>query len=167
MKRKALRTLLIIACVMVLCVTLLACACDPTISTFFESEDFEDVISVELINYDNPKQKRLRFWAYDHSADLKPFDCAQMSCIEVLDESGETDFFDELCKMRVRYDYYVYDSPKGICIRLNYSNGDFIIVQQEYVGRFYSDGSVAEFIGYIDGKDPLKSLVNNYFQSQI
>lgn len=133
------------------------------------------MISIKLINYDNPEQKHFSFWVTDHASDLKPFDNAKMSCLEILDDNRITDFVDDLCECDVLYKYYAYDPPNGKCIKLNYSNGDFLIVWSNYktgsfsgyIGKFSIDGEIAEFIGCFESLTSYEDLVNNYFQTQI
>ena len=42
---------------------------------------------------------------------------------------------------KVLYKYYAYNSPKDICIRLNYEKGNFLIVWANYAENSY--------VGYI------------------
>ena len=147
-----------------ICFTLTAC--DPG-SYQFEREELDDVVSVELINYDNPKQKEFSSWVPDHSADLKPFDNSKVTVLETLADDKTADFLDELCEIPFLYLYYSYDSPKGICIKLSRSNGDYIIIWSDYVGEFSSDGEVKWFCGCFSGLSVYKDFVNGYFETQI
>ena len=172
MNIKKLNVLTVIVFLLIFCLTL--SACDPG-NYRFTSEDLADVASIELINYDNPKQKHFSSWVPDHTSDLKPFDDTKMSRLEILEESRIADLVDDLCECDVLYKYFAYDSPNGNCIKLNYSNGDFLIVWSNYergnfsgyIGKFSQDGEVVEFIGCFESLDSYKDLVNNYFQTQI
>jgi hypothetical protein len=65
----------------------------------------------------------------------------------------------------------VYDSPKDICIRLNYSNGNFLIIWANYIedsyagyiGEYLSDGTVFSFWGSFSSLMDFEELVNQYF----
>ncbi len=157
---------------LVLCLALVAC--DPARYSF-KKEDFDQVKSIELINYDNPDQKDFISWVPDHTADLKPFDKTKMSHLEVLDEDKITNFIDDLCISHVLEKYFDYDSPNGKCIKVNYKNGDFLIIWSNYqedsfggyIGNFSSNGEVSDFIGCFAGLVYYEQLVNNYFQTQI
>ena len=149
-------------------------ACDPS-HFYFEEEDLSDVVSIELINYDNPKQKEFSSWVPDHSSDLKPFDESKVTVLETLDESEIPDFTAKLCEPIILYWYFAYDSPNGICIKLTYSTGDFLIVWSDYqngwfggyIGKFTSEGEVKEFYGSFASLGSYTYLVNNYFETQI
>ena len=146
--------------------------CDPG-SYYFTHEYLSDIVSVELINYNNPKQKHFISWVPDHSSDLKSFDDSKLSVLETLDEDKISDFIDTLCECHILATYYAYDSPNEICLKLNYSNGDFIIANCQnqsyagYIGKFTFDGKVAKFIGFFSSRTSFITLVNDYFQTQI
>ena len=147
-------------------------ACDP--GTFrFDLEYLTDIVSVELIRYDNPEQKHFSFWVPDHSSDLKSYEQSKEIVSETLDENKISDFIDTICECDVLYKYYAFDTPNGICIKLTYSDGDFLIVNciensfVGYIGKFYSNGDVADFIGCFSDLKCFETLVNDYFQMKI
>ena len=146
--------------------------CDP--STYrFEQTDFSDVVSVELVNYDNSEQKHFFSWVPDHSSELKSFDDSQLSVLEALGEDSIPDFIDTLCECDILAEYYAYDSPNGVCIMLTFSDGDFLIINCKedsyagYIGLYSSDGNVKKFIGCFSYFNAFKVLVNNYFHIEI
>lgn len=157
-------------------VVILLCfsACDPG-SYHFTHEYLAEVTSIELINYDNPDQKSFLTWVPDQIDKLQPYDSTKESNIETLEESKIDDFIDSMCESEILATYFAYDSPNTKCIRLNLIGGDFIIVWSDYqhglyagyIGKFASDGSVAEFIGSFEDLAYYKNLVNNYFQTKI
>ncbi len=170
MKNKLGKAVAIVALAIALCLTL--SACDPAYYCF-TSEYLSDVTSIELINYDNPEQKEFMSWVPDHTSDLKSFDSSKMSCLETLDESKKTEFIDTLCEEEILGTYFAFDSPNGICIKLNYSNGDFLIIWSNYqenahsgyIGKYSPDGEVSDFIGCFENLNSYLKLVNKYFQS--
>lgn len=172
MKSKSVKKLTIYALLLVFCFIL--SACDPT-SYYFTGEDLADVISIELVDYDNPEQKSFGSWVFDRTSDLKPFDNSKMSQLEILAENKIFEFVDSLCECCILEEYFAFDSPNGICIKINYSNGDFMIIWSNYkysnfsgyIGRYSPDGEVTEFIGCFEGLGSYINLVNNYFQTQI
>lgn len=160
-----------LALLFVLIVSCLALTgCDPG-SFNFTPEYLAGVERVELIKYDNPAQKHFSSWVPDHTKDLKPFDGAKVSVIDTLDADKFPDFTDSLCKCRILHTYFAYDSPNGLCIKLSYSNGDFLIVSCNldtfagYIGKYSSDGQVSDFIGCFESYEYFGTLVRDYFPS--
>ena len=168
--KKAITTFL--ALLLVLCALCTFVACDPA-TFYFDHEYLSDIVSVELIRYDNPEQKHFISWVSDHTADLKPFDDSKLSVLETLEADKISDFLDTLIECPILFKYYAFDSPNGLCLKLTYSNGDFIIINcyeqsfAGYIGKFSFNGEVAEFIGCFVGYDCFETLVNDYFQTKI
>ena len=50
-------------------------ACDPNNSRLEYDALSENVVSVELIHYENPEQKHFSSWVPDRSSELQPYDC--------------------------------------------------------------------------------------------
>lgn len=152
------------------CITLTGC--DP-LPYYFARNDLVDIVSIELIQYDNPEQKEFFSWVPDHMSDLKPFDNSKVNILETLDEGHISELIDTLCESHILDTYYAYDSPNGLCLRLTYSSGDFLIVSCDensytgYIGKFSPDGEVAQFIGCFESSRSFKNLVNDYFQMKI
>lgn len=167
------KRLIIFISLFLMCLTL--SACDPSIYRFNLEELSENVVNVELINYDNNEQKHFQSWVPDHSDKLLPFDNSKETIIEELNGDKLTDFLNQLSEADVLFQYYAYDSPKDICIKLSYKNGDFVIISCNYkeksfggyIGKYSSDGKVLEFIGCFESYYYYESLVNDYFETKI
>ena len=148
----------------------LLCACDP-ISYSVDREELNDVVSVELIKYENSKQKEFFSWVPDQFDELAPFVLDNATTLEVLPLEKTSDFLDAFLETEILHTYYAYDSPKDICIKLNYENGNFLIVWANYaknyfggyIGKYYADGSVLSFWGCFSALDCYTYLVNEYF----
>lgn len=153
----------------IICSLFIFAACDPA-TFYFNHEYLSDTVSVELIRYDNPEQKHFSSWVPDHTSELKPFDQSKVVVSETLDENKIPDFIDTICEYDILYKYYAFDTPNGICIKLTYSNGDFLIVScnensfKGYIGKFFSNGEVADFIGCFSAFDSFETLLNDYFK---
>ena len=143
-------------------------SCDPAHSTLKYSEFKEEVVSVDLIDYKNDNQKHFASWVPDHESDLAPFVLENASFIKSLDNNTIDTFVKQVCNYTLLVKYYAYDSPKGVCIRMNHKNEDFTILWAPagsyagYIGKFSSNGDVKEYYGcyqanYID------SLLKVYF----
>ena len=157
---------------LVICSLCTFAACDPN-EIYFERDSLADIVKIELIRYDNPKQKQFFSWVPDHTDDLKPFDESRVTVLETLDENKIYDLLDTLCECPILDRYYAYDSPNGICLKISYSNGDYLIVNCNegsftgYIGRFDCDGKVVQFIGCFVSVACFETLVNDYFQTKI
>lgn len=155
--------------ILFLCVVMVAlnlCSCDP--NRIQPEEDwFENVVSVELIRYNNPDQKDFISWVPDHSDDLVSFDNSKVEIIEELDNEKFDDFATAFQSTEVFLDYYDFDSPDGVCIRVNYKNGEFLIIGKDYVGYFSENGEVSSFLGCFSGRFYYTNLVNEFFEYQV
>lgn len=152
----------------------LLCACDP--GTYSINREFlNQVTSVELIEYENPNQKQFDTWVTDHFDQLVSFVPANATVLETLPEEKKPDFLDAFSKTDILHTYYAYNSPKDICLRLNYENGNFLILWANYsenrfagyIGEYTSDGSVVSFWGSFSGLQYYKDLVETYFDYRL
>ena len=150
------------------------CSCDP--GSFVVSRDsLDNVISVELIEYANPDQKHFTTWVPEQFDELAPFNFANATILETLPEEKIPDFLDAFSKTDILHSYYAYNSPKDICIRLNYENGDFLIIWANYaenryagyIGKYSADGTVVSFWGSFSSLSDYKDLVNNFFVCEL
>lgn len=146
------------------------CSCDP--GTFTIAPDgLEGVKTIELIEYENPDQKHFMSWVPNHFEELKPFNSANATVIETLQEEKNTDFLNAFMQTDILNKYYGYDSPVDVCIRLNYENGDFLIIWANYkensfagyIGEYSANGAVLSFWGSFSGLFYYQDLVNNFF----
>ena len=160
----------LVALILMLILIFSICACDP--GTFVINRDsLDDVISVELIEYANPDQKAFTTWVPDQFDKLLPFNIANATILETLPEEKIPDFLDAFSATDILRTYYAYNSPKDICIRLNYENGDFLIIWANYaenrfagyIGEYSADGTVLSFWGSFSALDYYKDLVNDFF----
>ena len=150
------------------------CSCDP--GSFVVSRDsLDNVISVELIEYANSDQKHFTTWVPDQSNKLVPFNLANATILETLPEEKISGFLDAFSMTDILHTYYAYDSPKDICIRLNYESGDFLIIWANYaensyagyIGEYSSDGTVSSFWGSFSSLSYYTELVNQFFAYEL
>jgi hypothetical protein len=155
--------------------TLSLSACDPSPYLYDLDELNDEIVSVELINYTNENQKSFMSWVPNHFSDLKPLDMSNITILETLSAEDLSSFTEELSEVYFLYEYYAYDSPKGISLKVNYSNGDFEILTSDYangsfsgyVGRYNSEGEVVSFTGCFEGLPDFEHLVNSYFETEL
>lgn len=143
-------------------------SCDPLMINLDIDELETNLVDIELINYENDEQKEFPFWAKDYSDRLLKFDSNKASIIGNLEETKIKDFLECLTEFEVIYKYYTFDSPKGRCAKLNYSNGDFIVIGLEkinsgYIFKYDENGNVIEYIGKIDGSKDFVLSVDHLF----
>ena len=152
----------------VICLTM--CACDPGWYEI-DREELNSVSSIELIEYANPDQKAFISWVPNQFDKLLPFDSAKATTLEELPAENISDFLDAFSQKDILSAYYAYNSPKDICIRLNYQNGNFLIVWANYanntyagyIGEYSPDGTPLSFWGSFSALDYYTDLVNQYF----
>lgn len=152
-----------------ICFSLL-CACDPA-SYSINRDNLNNVVSVELIEYQNSDQKHFTSWVLDQHDKLAPFIPANATVIETLPEEYVSDFLDSFSNTNILHTYYAYDSPKDICIKLTYTNGNFLIIWANYaensysgyIGEYSSDGKVLSFWGSFSSLSYYEDLVDQYF----
>ena len=162
---------LIVFCMLV-CIIL--CSCDP--GTFIIQDEYlENVISIELIEYNNPNQDHFNSWVPDQFDDLKPFMLNNYKILETLPEEKINEFKESFKKTDILHTYYAYDSPNDICIKLNYSNSNFLIIWSNYkegrysgyIGEYSLDGTVVSFWGCFSSLTYYEGLVNDYFSTEL
>ena len=148
----------------------LLCSCDPG-SFSVDREHLNDVVSIELIEYVNPDQKHFITWVPNQYDQLVTFNLSNVKILETLPTEKTVEFLDDFSKTDILHTYYAYDSPKDICIRLNYTNGNFLIIWANYadnsyagyIGEYSSDGTVLSFWGSFSALSYYVDLVNRYF----
>lgn len=157
-----------IGCVVWLVVVIsLFSSCDP-VSYQYDLNDLKTtVVRVELIYYDSPNPKRFWSWALDHTDDLVPFDLTKVELYETLDELLIDDFLTDLAEIHILYEYYLYDSPEGVCIRIVNADATFDIIGPSYIGRFSEDGTVLNYVGCFESFYPFKDLIRTYFNYEL
>lgn len=163
MKKMISLVFLMIAC-------FLLCACDPG-SFLIDRDSLKGVVGVDLIEYTNPNQKKFTSWVPDQFDELMPFDLSDATVLESLPSEKISEFLDAFSNTDILHTYYAYNSPKDVCIRLNYENGNFLIIWANYaesgyagyIGEYASDGTVLSFWGSFSSLDYYTDLVNQYF----
>ena len=148
----------------------LLCACDPG-SFLIDRESLNNVLSIELVEYANPNQKHFYSWVPDQFNRLLPFVPANATTLKCLPSDKIQDFLDAFSETDILHTYYAYNSPKDVCIKLNYDNGNFLIIWANYkdnsfagyIGEYSSDGTVLSFWGSFSSLSYYKELVQQYF----
>ena len=151
-----------------------ATACDP--GTFvITPQSLEGVVRIQLIDYENPNQDHFISWVPNHFGDLLPYDSTQETVVEELPEEKIDDFLNSFSQTDILNTYYAYNSPKDMCIKLIYENGEFLIIWANYkigshagyIGDYLPDGTVSYFWGCFSSLEYYEDLVNEYFTTQL
>ncbi len=160
----------ILSVILITITCVLICACDPS-GFVVDRNSLDDVISIELVEYKNSNQKHFTSWVPNHFNELLPFSLNNVTIIESLPADKIPEFLDSFSKTDILHTYYAYNSPKGVCIKLNYKNGGFLIVWANYeqgrfggyIGEYSSSGAVLSFWGSFSALSYYEELVNDYF----
>ncbi len=155
---------------LLLLMCIISISCDPG-TWVITDESLENVVSIELINYDNPEQDHFTSWVPNHFDDLLPYNNDKETLIEKLPDENIDEFLDSFKQTHILHTYYGYNSPKDVCIKLNYSYGNYLIIWADYergsfagyIGEYLPDGTVLSFWGSFSGLFYYEDLVNNYF----
>ena len=156
---------------LLLCIVLMLTltACGPVMIHLDKSELENKVVKVELIHYENPKQKLFKSWVPDHSKKLKPFEEVRVVVLEELPTERMSEFLDQLSETGIWDKFWAVDSPRCFCLRLTYDDGSFLILNcyghsyGGYIGTYASDGEVQDFIGSFCEWSGFRDLVENFF----
>ena len=153
---------------MIICVfiSLSGCVWDPASYLFDYEKLKEQVATVELINYENEEPKKIK-----DISEILPYDFDKEEVLETLPADKIDDFIMDLSEIRFMIDSDFSNSPVGICIKVTYKNGEFIIITSTLmdvayglVELFNSNGCPIEYIGAPGDRDEFVALVNKYFE---
>lgn len=134
--------------------------CDPS-SYYYSYEDLNsNVVSIELINYENNEAVEL----FEKREKVKPFNFSKLNVIEVFDNEKNDDFLLEFSKIEFMLVWRHLDSPKGESIKINYKDGSFDVIcyYVQFSCQYDELGNVKNFIGS-GGGNQLKELVEDLF----
>lgn len=160
----------VVAVMLVTMICFTMCACDPG-SFSIDREELNNVVSIELIEYANLNQKHFTSWVPDQFDKLLPFDSTNATTLEDLPTEKISDFLEAFSKTDILHTYYAYNAPNDVCIKLNYENGNFLILWANYsekryagyIGEYSSDGTVLSFWGSFSALSYYTDLVEQYF----
>ena len=154
--------------VLIFCLSVFS-ACTPPIVQFNYEELTNEIISVELLNYNGERKKVKTI------NEVAPFNINNSEEKEIL-SNIDTNFFDNISKIEfwdiktvsVKIPY----EPIGYCIRLNYKNSDFCIIfcatkkdSDGYSGMLkYNSANVCiDAFGYVFNSQKFYDILDNYF----
>lgn len=135
--------------------------CDPSYYYYSYEDLNSNVISIELINYDNNEAIEL----FEKKDKVKSFDFSKMNVIKVLDNDKNSEFLLEFSKIEFMLVWRHLDSPKDESIKINYKDGSFDVIcyYVQFSCQYDKSGNVKKFIGS-GGGNQLKELVKTHFK---
>lgn len=146
-------------------------SCEPETYFFKNNTRNDEIVSIELISYSSNDVS-----VVESTGEMLDFNAENMEILEILDETKKEDFISEFSQMEFFQGYPHLNSPKGIGVKINYENGDFLIVTDGHAHEdgnggdailYNSDGEFLEFFGSLSWIPSLVDLVNGNFETQI
>lgn len=161
-------------CLLCIVFMLMLTACDPPPPVSIPISELEGQVSkVELIHYENPKQKSYRFWDMNHSKQLKPFNDDNDTVIAELPPERIPELLNRVSAMELIPGLYPFDSPKCLCLRLTFIDDSFMIINCDehdslgYVGTYSNDGEVLDYIGSPNSIREYADIIGDFFDIYI
>ena len=146
-------------------------SCEPVAYYFKNSERNDEIISVELISYTDDDLEVVE--SIDQIEDLK---MDNIILLETLNQNDIEEFISDFSYIEFFQEYPHLNKPNGIGVKINYDNGDFVIMtdtfnsEDLYGGHAYmynSDGIFFEYFGGNSWRQDFIDIINKYFQTQI
>lgn len=146
-------------------------ACDPVIYCFKYNPRNDEIVSIELISY-TPDE----YAVTESTEDMLDFDSDKMEILEVLDTTENENFISDFSKIEFFQEGFPHlNTPKGIGVKINYENGDFVVVTISFLDDdsdggdailYNSEGVFLEYYGGIPWIPSFVNLINKYFEAQ-
>lgn len=154
-------------CLISICLTL--CSCDPVGHNAGDWLEPEKIESVELIHYDNDEQSTFEAWPRTKYKfrKLQFFDGSKATVLKTLNEESLPDFVESFSGMHIWTGYFLFDSPKDECIRINYSDGSYTVIYADseqmykgkgFVAQYAPDGEVEIYYGSVGNIEEYNNL---------
>jgi len=146
-------------------------SCEPDKYYFKDNTRNDEVVSIELISYTANDIEIV-----DSIAEMLDFYTGNMTILETLSQSEVEDFMSEFSYIEFLQGYPHLSTPDGTGVKINYENGDFLIVTNNPDGKephggeailYNSDGQFMDYYGSISWMQNFIDLVNEYYQTQI
>ena len=139
------KRLISFVCLISVCLTL--CSCDPVGHNAGDWLEPEKIVSIEFIRYDNDEQKTFDTWPESKYKfrQLLFFDESKVTVLKMLNEESVPTFVEAFSEMHIWTEYYLFNSPKDECIRINYSDGSYTVIYADPEQRYKGKGFVAKY----------------------
>ena len=130
----------------------------------------DEIVSIELISY-TPDE----YAVTESTEDMLDFDSDKMEILEVLDTTENENFISDFSEIEFLQGYPHLNTPKGIGVKINYENGDFVVVTISFLDDdsdggnailYNSEGVFLEYYGGMSWIPGFVNLINKYFEAQ-
>ncbi|XMB72166.1 hypothetical protein RJI07_08665 [Mycoplasmatota bacterium WC30] len=152
-------------------ISMILISCEPNKYFFKNNTRNDEVTSIELISYSSEDVAVI-----ESTDEMMNFNTNNIEVLEMLDTTKNEDFVSEFSNIEFLLGYPHLNTPNGIGVKINYDNGDFLIVtdsldcEECYGGDailYNSEGQFLDYYGGFSWRQNFVDLINDYFQTQI
>jgi hypothetical protein len=146
-------------------------SCEPVKYFFKNNTRNDEIVSIELISY-SPDNIAV----VDSSDEMIDFVFGNMEILEIMDATKNENFISEFSNIEFFQRYPHLNTPNGMGVKINYQNGDFLIVTDSFIDEdvyggdailYNFDGIYLDYYGSISWLQNLIDLINGLFDKQI
>ncbi len=145
-------------------------SCEPAWKHLKNDLGDVEIVSVQLIKYDNSDTKTIHNTIFKEVDVTTPFDFEKMQVLEELPQEDIEGFINDLLEEDMYADPWVHsDSPNGTGFRIIAESGDFWVItvglglRDHYLGCFDAQGTLIQYLGEFDF-DRVESLTETWFE---
>lgn len=146
-------------------------SCEPVKYFFKNNTRNEEIVSIELISYSQDNVA-----VVDSIDEMLAFVFEKMEILEILDAAKIEDFISEFSLIEFFQGYSHLNTPNGIGVKINYQNGDFLIISSSFIDEdvtggdailYNSNGIFLEYFGSISWIQTFADLIAEFFDTQM
>lgn len=146
-------------------------SCEPDKYFFKNNTRSDEIVSVELISY-SPENVSV----VESADEMLDFSSENMEVLEILDATKNLNFISEFSNIEFFQGYPHLNAPNGFGIRINYQNGDFLVVTDSFIDEddnggdailYSADGTFLVYYGSISWIQTFYSILRDFFDTQI
>lgn len=155
--------------ILIVSITIISgCVTDPNTYYFNYEELSSKVISIELINYENSNPRIINV----KESSISNIDFQKMEVLQILPSQNIDSFISKLSKITFHESNESAEAPIGKGIKLNYKNGNFIIISctitkeraYSFVAEFDGEGNFVKHIAKFADRPKFEKLIEEYFE---
>lgn len=146
-------------------------SCEPEAYYFKYNSRNEEVVNIEFISYNSNELA-----VVESTQDMLDIEINDLEVHEILDVKETEGFISDFSEIEFFLGYSHFNLPNGIGIKINYRNGDFLIVtddvdsDEEHRGDailYNPEGKFIQYYGSFSWEQEFIDLMNSYFQTQV